>query len=176
MPLGIDQKVGTVVWSPLGWGRLTGKIRRGQPLPAVSRRHNKEANDMGPPESDEYVYQVVDAIDQIAAETGKTVPQIALNWLLGRPTVATVIIGRRSEEQLRQNLGAVDWNLTPDQVGAVGRGERDAAPRGRRRPRTSSSRWTSLTQASAERAEQCSFEDEHVEDAHAEGAPLGAVL
>ena len=120
MPLALDQKVGTVVWSPLGWGRLTGKIRRGQPLPPVSRRHNQEANDIGPPASDEHVYRIVDVLDQIALETGKTVPQIAINWVLSRPTVATVIIGARDEEQLRQNLGAVGWNLTADQVVAVG--------------------------------------------------------
>ncbi|WP_186230492.1 aldo/keto reductase [Burkholderia gladioli] len=114
MPLGIDQGVGAVVWSPLGWGRLTGKIRRGQPLPELSRLH--KTADYGPPVPDEYLYRVVDALDEIAAETGKTIPQIALNWLLHRPTVATVLIGARNEEQLRQNLGAVGWNLTPEQV------------------------------------------------------------
>ncbi|QWF17800.1 aldo/keto reductase [Lysobacter capsici] len=114
MPLGLDQGVGAVVWSPLGWGRLTGKIRRGQPLPDNSRLH--VTADMGPPVQDEYVYRVVDALDEIAAETGKTVPQIALNWLLQRPTVATVVIGARNEEQLKQNLGAVGWNLTAEQV------------------------------------------------------------
>ena len=114
MPLGLDQKVGAVIWSPLGWGRLTGKIRRGQPVPKVSRLH--ATADYGPPVADEYLYRVVDALDGIAKETGKTVPQIALNWLLQRPTVANVIIGARNEEQLRQNLGAVGWNLTPEQV------------------------------------------------------------
>jgi aryl-alcohol dehydrogenase-like predicted oxidoreductase len=114
MPLGLDQGVGAVVWSPLGWGRLTGKIRRGQPLPAKSRLH--ETADSGPPVADEHVYKVVDALDEIAAETGKTVPQIALNWLLQRPTVSTVVIGARNEEQLRQNLGAVGWNLSKEQV------------------------------------------------------------
>ena len=114
MPLGLDQGVGAVVWSPLGWGRLTGKIRRGQPLPANSRLH--KTADMGPPVPDEHVYRVVDALDEIAQETGKTVPQIALNWLLQRPTVSSVIIGARDEEQLRQNLGAVGWNLTAEQV------------------------------------------------------------
>ncbi|WP_186011875.1 aldo/keto reductase [Burkholderia gladioli] len=114
MPLGIDQGVGAVVWSPLGWGRLTGKIRRGQPLPELSRLH--KTADYGPPVPDDYLYRVVDALDEIAAETGKTIPQIALNWLLQRPTVATVLIGARNEEQLRQNLGAVGWNLTPEQV------------------------------------------------------------
>src|SRR5690606_2123828 len=94
MPLGVEQGVGAVVWSPLGWGRLTGKIRRGQPLPEKSRLH--ETADSGPPVPDEHVYKVVDAIDEIASETGKTVPQIALNWLLQRPTVSTVIIGARN--------------------------------------------------------------------------------
>ena len=116
MPLAVDQRVGAVVWSPLGWGRLTGKIRRGQPLPETSRLRSKTATDVGPPVSDEYLYQVVDAIDAVAQETGKTVPQIALNWLLQRPSVASVIVGARNEEQLRQNLGAVGWNLTSEQV------------------------------------------------------------
>ncbi|WP_116136277.1 aldo/keto reductase [Trinickia diaoshuihuensis] len=114
MPLGLDQGVGAVVWSPLGWGRLTGKIRRGQAVPEVSRLH--KTADFGPPVPDEYLYRVVDALDAIAEETGKTVPQIALNWLLQRPTVSTVLIGARNEEQLRQNLGAVGWNLTAEQV------------------------------------------------------------
>ena len=116
MPLALDQKVGAVVWSPLGWGRLTGKIRRGQPLPEISRLHSQAIVDAGPPVGDEYVYGVVDAIDEVAKETGKTVPQIAINWVLQRPTVATVIIGARNAEQLRQNLGAVGWNLDPAQV------------------------------------------------------------
>ncbi|WP_437692337.1 aldo/keto reductase [Sorangium sp. So ce176] len=116
MPLALDQKVGAVVWSPLGWGRLTGKIRRGQPLPEVSRLRNKLAVDGGPQVDDEYLYRVVDALDEVAKETGKTVPQIAINWLLQRPSVANVIIGARNEEQLRQNLGAVGWNLTAEQV------------------------------------------------------------
>ena len=116
MPLAIDQRIGTVVWSPLGWARLTGKIRRGQAKPSVSRLHDKTVADAGPPIDDEYLYKVVDAIDAIAVETGKTVPQIALNWLLQRPTVSTLVIGARNEEQLRQNLGAVGWSLTSDQV------------------------------------------------------------
>jgi aryl-alcohol dehydrogenase-like predicted oxidoreductase len=114
MPLGLDQGIGAVVWSPLGWGRLTGKIRRGQPLPETSRLH--KTAEMGPQPEDEYIYKVVDALDAVAAETGRSVPQIALNWLLQRPTVSSVIIGARNEEQLRQNLGAVGWNLTPEQV------------------------------------------------------------
>jgi aryl-alcohol dehydrogenase-like predicted oxidoreductase len=116
MPLALDQGVGTVVWSPLGWGRLTGKIRRGQPLPETSRFQSRRQVDAAPPVPDEYLFRVVDALDEVARETGKSVPQIALNWLLQRPTVATVIVGARNEEQLRQNLGAVDWKLSPEQV------------------------------------------------------------
>jgi aryl-alcohol dehydrogenase-like predicted oxidoreductase len=114
MPLGLEHKVGALVWSPLGWGRLTGKIRRNQPIPAESRLH--KTADYGPQVDDEYLYKVVDAIDEVAKETGKTAPQIALNWLLQRPTVVNVIVGARNEEQLRQNLGAVGWNLTKEQV------------------------------------------------------------
>ncbi|WNG58233.1 aldo/keto reductase [Archangium violaceum] len=116
MPLGVDQKVSAVVWSPLGWGRLTGKIRRGQPLPPGTRLQNAATAAGGPQVAEEHLYKVVDALDEVAKETGKTVPQIALNWLLQRPTVANVIIGARNEEQLRQNLGAIGWNLTPEQV------------------------------------------------------------
>ena len=117
MLLGQDQKVGALVWSPLGWGRLTGKIRRGQPVPEVSRLH--ETADAGPQIADEYLYKVVDALDKVAAETGKTVPQVALNWLLQRPTVSSIILGARNEEQLRQNLAAEGWNLTAAQVAAL---------------------------------------------------------
>jgi aryl-alcohol dehydrogenase-like predicted oxidoreductase len=117
MPLGLDQKVGALVWSPLGWGRLTGKLRRGQPLPETSRLH--KTADAGPQVSDEYLYKVVDALDAVAVQTGKTVAQVALNWLLQRPTVSSVIIGARTEEQLRQNLAATDWNLTAEQVAAL---------------------------------------------------------
>jgi len=116
MPLGVDQKVGGVIWSPLGWGRLTGKIRRGQPLPESSRLQSQLAIDKGPPVPFEEVYDIVEVIDEIAKENGKTVTQIALNWLLQRPSISTVIIGARNEEQLRQNLGAVGWNLTSEQV------------------------------------------------------------
>lgn len=114
MPLAIDQQIATMVWSPLGWGRLTGKIRRNQPLPSGSRLH--ATAEYGPPVDDEYLYRVVEALDEIAKETGKSVPQIALNWLLQRPTVANVVIGARNEQQLRDNLNAATWNLTADQV------------------------------------------------------------
>ncbi|MFC7846178.1 aldo/keto reductase [Streptomyces sp. NPDC057382] len=114
MPLALDQGLGALVWSPLGWGRLTGRIRRGSPLPPGSRLHRTA--DFGPPVHEEHLYDVVDVLEEIAAETGKAVPQIALNWLLRRPTVSSVIIGARDERQLRQNLGAVGWSLAPEQV------------------------------------------------------------
>lgn len=114
MPLGADQGLGAMVWSPLGWGRLTGKIRRNAPIPEGSRLH--ETASFGPPVEEEHLYTVVDALDQVAEEIGKTVPQVALNWLLQRPTVSSVIIGARNEAQLRDNLGAVGWALTDDQV------------------------------------------------------------
>lgn len=116
MPLGLDQKVGAVVWSPLGWGRLTGKIRRGSPMPASSRLNSKVAYDMGPQVPEEHLYNIVDALDAVAKETGKSIPQVALNWLLQRPTVSNIIVGARNEDQLKENLGAVGWNLTKDQV------------------------------------------------------------
>ncbi|MDT3376824.1 aldo/keto reductase [Labrys neptuniae] len=113
MPLGLDQGVGALVWSPLGWGRLTGKLQRGQALPAGSRLH--QTADFGPPVDDERLFRVIDALNDVAEETGKTVPQIAINWLTSRPTVSSVIIGARNEDQLRQNLGAIGWSLTPEQ-------------------------------------------------------------
>jgi aryl-alcohol dehydrogenase-like predicted oxidoreductase len=126
MPLGADQGLGALVWSPLGWGRLTGKIRRGAPLPAKSRLH--ETASYGPPVEDEYLYRVVDALEEISKETNKTVPQVALNWLIQRPTVSSVIIGARDEHQLRDNLGAVGWRLTADQIAKLDAASAVTAP------------------------------------------------
>jgi aryl-alcohol dehydrogenase-like predicted oxidoreductase len=113
-PLAREEGVGALVWSPLGWGRLTGKIRRGQPLPEVSRLH--DTAQFGPPVDEARLFAVVDALDAVAAETRRTIPQVAIAWLLTRPTVSSVIIGARNEAQLRDNLGAVGWSLTPDQL------------------------------------------------------------
>lgn len=122
MPLGLNQGIGAVVWSPLGWGRLTGKVRRGSPLPQSSRLHDTAG--FAPPVADDRLYAVVDALDAMAQETGKTIPQIALNWVSQRPTVSTILIGARDEMQLRENLGAVGWTLTSDQIARL-----DAASR-----------------------------------------------
>ncbi|HSW12936.1 MAG TPA: aldo/keto reductase [Solimonas sp.] len=114
MPLALDQRVGALVWSPLGWGRLTGKVRRGRPFPAGGRL--QEVGQWGLPVDEERLYRVVDVLTDIAAQTGKTIPQIALAWLLARPTVSSLIIGARNEAQLRDNLGAVGWKLAPEQI------------------------------------------------------------
>jgi len=116
MPLGIDQGVGTIVWSPLASGKLTGKYRRSQPTPQDARIAQGGSPLLGTQADDERLYSIIDVLDELSVETGKTVAQISLNWLLQRPTVSTIIIGARNEDQLRQNLGAVGWNLTPDQV------------------------------------------------------------
>lgn len=117
MPLGIDQCVGALVWSPLGWGRLTGKIHRGRPLPKESRLH--ATAQLGPAVDEERLYNVIDVLEALSGETGKTVPQIAIAWLLGRPTISSVIIGARNEAQLRDNLGAADCVLTAEQIGRL---------------------------------------------------------
>ncbi len=114
MPLGLDQGVGLMVWSPLGWGRLTGKIKRDAPLP--EGRIKSGGAEGGPRIEDEYLYKVVDVLMEIAGETNKTVSQVALNWLLQRPTVSNIVVGARNEAQLKENLGAVGWNLTKEQV------------------------------------------------------------
>jgi aryl-alcohol dehydrogenase-like predicted oxidoreductase len=115
MPLGIDQHVGTLVWSPLASGLLSGKYRRNKPRPDA-RVAQGGSPVPGFAVSDELLYKVVDELDQISIETGKTVAQVALNWLLQRPTIVNLIIGARNEEQLKDNLGAVGWNLTVEQV------------------------------------------------------------
>ncbi|MGA2477424.1 MAG: aldo/keto reductase [Spirochaetia bacterium] len=117
LPLALDQGVGTVVWSPLGWGRLSGRIRRGKPLPQDGRIAKTLA--IAPPVPDELLFRVIDAVDAVAQETGKSVPQIAINWLLQRPSVSSVIIGARTREQLIDNLGSFGWKLTPGQMATL---------------------------------------------------------
>jgi aryl-alcohol dehydrogenase-like predicted oxidoreductase len=119
MPLALDQNVGTLVWSPLSGGRLTGKFRRDQSAPADSRIGMGAGE--GPSIPQEWFYNLVDVLDEVAAETGKTVAQVSLNWLLQRPTISTVIFGARNEKQLKDNLGAVGWNLSAEQVARLDR-------------------------------------------------------
>ena len=126
MPLGQDQGVGAVVWSPLGWGKLTGKIRRGTPAAAGTRAAN--IPETGPKYDEERLFRIVDALDAVSAEVGRTVPQVALNWLLRRPTVSTVVVGARDEAQLVQNIGAVGWALTPAQVAVLDKASVEEPP------------------------------------------------
>jgi aryl-alcohol dehydrogenase-like predicted oxidoreductase len=116
MPLGIDQGVGALIWSPLAAGKLSGKYRRNSPMPKDARVAQGGSPVPQFVIPDERLYAIVDVLDEIAEETGKTVAQVSLNWLLQRPTVSSIIIGARNEEQLQQNFGAVGWNLTVDQV------------------------------------------------------------
>lgn len=115
MPLGIDQKVGTIVWSPLASGRLSGKINRNHPMPASDSRYS-QGGGQGPDVSQEFLFNIVDVLEELAAETGKSIPQISLNWLLQKPTISSLVVGARNEKQLRENLGAIGWSLTPEQV------------------------------------------------------------
>lgn len=127
MPLAIEEGIGLLVWSPLGWGRLTGKIDRNNPSPpSVSRLH--ATVDLGPPVEDSYLFTVVDTLKEVAKQTGKSIPQVAINWLLQRPTVVNVIIGARNEAQLLDNLGSVGWNLTPEQVALLDKASQKTLP------------------------------------------------
>ena len=126
MPLALDQKVGTLVWSPLSAGYLSGKFRRDQISPQNSRI--AQGGGEGPPIPDEWFFELIDILDEVAAETEKTVAQVALNWLLHRPTISSVIFGARNEEQLKENLGAVGWSLSPEQITKLDKAsERDPA-------------------------------------------------
>jgi aryl-alcohol dehydrogenase-like predicted oxidoreductase len=116
MPLGIDQGVGTIVWSPLASGKLSGKYRRGRELPKDARVAQGGSPVVNTAADEERLFNIVEVLDEVAEETGKTLSQVSLNWLLQRPTVSNIIIGARNEEQLKQNLGAVGWNLTLEQV------------------------------------------------------------
>jgi aryl-alcohol dehydrogenase-like predicted oxidoreductase len=120
MPLLQDQGLGLMVWSPLGWGRLTGKIRRNDPLP--EGRVKAGGLVKAPPVTDEHLYNVIDVLAQVAGEAGRSVSQVAINWLLNNPTVSNVVIGARNEKQLLENLDATGWRLSPEhvlQLGAV---------------------------------------------------------
>lgn len=114
MPLALDQGVGGIAWSPLAGGRLSGKVRRGQPVPADSRVG--KTGSVSGSSADERLFAIVDTLADIAAQRGKTISQVAINWVLCRPSIASVTIGARTEEQLIDNLGAVGWSLSEEEL------------------------------------------------------------
>jgi aryl-alcohol dehydrogenase-like predicted oxidoreductase len=114
VPLGLDQGVGVLAWSPLAGALLTGRWRRGSPPPRDSRRM------LGWPDppiyDEERLWATVDALVAIADSRGCPVPQIALSYLLAKPGVASLVIGARTDEQLIQNLPAAELSLTTDEL------------------------------------------------------------
>ena len=112
MPLGLDQKVGTLVWSPLSGAKLGGKVGRNKTPPEGSRAATDASWDV----PEERLYAVTDVLEALSADTGHSVPRLALAWLLTRPTVSSIVIGARNADQLRDNLGATEVRLTPEQV------------------------------------------------------------
>ncbi|UZR98351.1 aldo/keto reductase [Chondrinema litorale] len=114
MPLLQDQQMGLMAWSPLGWGRLTGKIKRNQPM---EEGRIKSGGDVGaPPVDNKLIYDVVDALERIAIENDKSISQVAINWILQNPTVSNVIVGARNEKQLIDNLDAANWSISQEDL------------------------------------------------------------
>jgi aryl-alcohol dehydrogenase-like predicted oxidoreductase len=113
MPLALDQKVGSIVWSPLAAGALSGKFRRDTPPPASARLGQIS---FGVATLEEPLFKIVDVLDQISKEVEKTISQVALNWILNRPSISSVIIGARNESQLKENIGAMGWQLSSEQI------------------------------------------------------------
>jgi aryl-alcohol dehydrogenase-like predicted oxidoreductase len=117
VPVALDQGTGVMVWSPLQFGLLSGKFRRGDAPPPESRLNTLDAPGAIPSAmKDERLYRIVDVLDEIAGARGVSVPQVALNWVTRKPGVDNVIIGARNEEQLRDNLAAATWTLTDAEV------------------------------------------------------------
>jgi aryl-alcohol dehydrogenase-like predicted oxidoreductase len=112
IPLALDQRVGLMVWSPLHAGLLTGKFRRDTPRPAVAR-----LNELDVPGTVDFdrLYRIVDVLDLIARARGVSIPQVAINWVLHKPGVDTVVLGARNEQQLKDILGASEWRLSPEE-------------------------------------------------------------
>ncbi len=114
LPLGVDQGLGTLVWSPLAGGLLSGKYRRDQPPPEGSR-HVTDWNE--PPVYDEdKLYDTIEVLVQIADGHGVSAAQVALAWLLTRPSVASIVVGARTDEQLADNLRAAELTLTDEEI------------------------------------------------------------
>ena len=114
VPLCLDQKLGILPWSPLGGGFLTGKYRRGKERPKNARRSDRESQFLQFDE--DKAYDIVDELEKIAQNHNATIAQAALNYLLRKPGVSSVIIGAKTKEQLADNLKSSDWEMTPEEV------------------------------------------------------------
>lgn len=116
VPLALDQSMGIMAWSPLHAGLLSGKFRRGAARPSVSR-----LNELDVPGTVDFdrLYRIVDKLAEIGTARGVTPAQVALNWVMNKPAVDTVIIGARDEAQLRDNLAAASWRLSADEMVAL---------------------------------------------------------
>jgi aryl-alcohol dehydrogenase-like predicted oxidoreductase len=114
VPLCLDQKLGILTWSPLGGGFLTGKYRRGKPRPEGARRTNPKDQFLQFDEEKGFV--IVDELERIAGNHNATIAQAALNYLLRKPGVSSVIIGARTGDQLADTLMTTEWEMTPDEV------------------------------------------------------------
>lgn len=114
VPLCLDQGLGILPWSPLAGGFLTGKYRRGQARPEAARRSTPEGEFI--PIDEETGFAIVEELERVAAGRKASVAQAALNYLLRRPGVTSVIIGARTPEQLADNLKATEWEMTPEEV------------------------------------------------------------
>lgn len=125
-PLAADMDVGAMVWSPLAGGKLSGKITRSTGIPPGSRTEGMGG--LGSPENADRLYRIVDWLNQIAMEEGRTIPQVALAWVLAQPTVSSIVIGARSEEQLLANLTDSDWRLSADYVDMLNKASQTEMP------------------------------------------------
>jgi aryl-alcohol dehydrogenase-like predicted oxidoreductase len=114
VPLSLDQKLGILPWSPLGGGFLTGKYRRGKPRPQGARRSDPTGQFLQFDE--EKGFDIVDELEKIADNHKATITQTALNYLLRKPGVTSVIVGAKTKEQLMDNLKAAAWEMTADEV------------------------------------------------------------
>ena len=116
IPLCLDQGLGVMVWSPLSGGFLTGKFKRDMQFPKGTRIGDRSKSDFIPPIDYENAFRALDKMEEIAANHGASIPQVALNYLLEKPAVSSLIVGTRKKEQLLDNLKAINWKLTKTEL------------------------------------------------------------
>ncbi len=116
VPACLDQGLGIMVWSPLSGGYLSGKFRRGNPFPTGTRDGDQNVSDFMRPVNEEKAFKIIDVMEKIANSHNCSIPQVAINYLLSKPAISTVLIGTRKIEQLRDNLSATDWKLSETEI------------------------------------------------------------